>query len=105
MLDQTTADVMRENESLQAQVAQLREALYELHHDFFLNYQTGQYMDRAAKALAATPADAQAWLEKQRKLAAAHAFEQFADDVLGGGWASHATKLHATKLREEAEAL
>ena len=70
-------------EILQAQVAQLREALEKIithsrdadcgdHCSNFCMYCQGR------DALAATPADAQAWLERQRKLAEADTWDDVA---------------------------
>ena len=83
---------LTEVEILRVQVAQLREALERIEDisDYACYCHVGDThpsdcaVGIARAALAATPADTQAWLERQRKLAAADALEQLIEDTTQG---------------------
>lgn len=130
-------DAMRQRaeaaEALRAQVAMLREALTQIesdarhlaaeHNKGFEHYaprmdsNARDWMDtteQAAAALAATGADAKAWLERQRKLAAADVLERLANEkdmetrgeecsFFRGVMMTTDCREVATQLRKEAE--
>lgn len=85
-----------ENEALRAQVVRLADALSELTRQWsqFAENEEWSFIELAQAALRATPADALAWLDRERKRAAAEELEQEWEYPF----------LRAAELRKELEA-